>query len=73
MPTKNKPKRFNRHRSTRVARRKRRRTALLTGNKRNRAPRPKKKDLEKLDQTSQEKTAKTTTKKSETVKAKKEE
>jgi hypothetical protein len=43
MPTKNKPKRYNRHRSTRVARRKRKQNDRLTGNKRNRAPRPKKK------------------------------
>jgi hypothetical protein len=42
MPTKNKPKRFNRHRSTKVARRKRRQAILLRGTSRNRAPRPKK-------------------------------
>jgi|TARA_Y100000310_G_scaffold302689_1_gene340360 hypothetical protein len=51
MPTKNKPKRFNRHRSVRVARRKRRQTALLTGNKRNRPKRPKNKNTEKAKPT----------------------
>ena len=42
MPGKNKPKRLHRHRSVRVARRKRKINDRITGNKRNRNPRPKK-------------------------------
>jgi hypothetical protein len=51
MPTKNKPKRLNRNRSRRVARRKRKINDRTTGNKRNRAPRPKdkKKIVENVD------------------------
>ncbi len=41
MPSSNKPKRFDRNRSWRVARRKRRQKLLLTGKKRKRNPRPK--------------------------------
>ncbi len=41
MPSKNKPKRFDRNRSWRVARRKRKLNDLLTGRGRNRKPRPK--------------------------------
>lgn len=43
MPTKNRPKRFNRNVSVRVARRKRKQSDRLSGNKRVRNPRPKKK------------------------------
>jgi len=45
MPGKNKPKRLDRNRSWRVARRKRKRKLLVEGNSRNRKPRPKKKGL----------------------------
>jgi len=41
MPGKNKPKRFDRNRSWRVARRKKKRKELVKGNSRNRKPRPK--------------------------------
>ena len=41
MPGKNKPKRLDRARSWRVARRKRKQKDFLTGNNRNRKPRPK--------------------------------
>lgn len=41
MPGKNKPKRLDRARSWRVARRKKKQREFLTGNKRNRKPRPK--------------------------------
>jgi len=41
MPSKNKPKRFDRNRKWKVARRKRKLDELLHGNKRNRKPRPK--------------------------------
>jgi hypothetical protein len=41
MPGKNKPKRLDRNRSWRVARRKKRRNILINGNSRNRKPRPK--------------------------------
>jgi hypothetical protein len=41
MPSKNKPKRLDRNRSWRVARRKRKREELLTNSGRNRQPRPK--------------------------------
>jgi len=47
MPGKNKPKRLDRNRSWRVARRKKRRSILINGNSRNRKPRPKHKDIEK--------------------------
>jgi hypothetical protein len=43
MPGKNKPKRLNRQRSWRVMRRKKRIDKLVTGNSRNRKPRPKNK------------------------------
>lgn len=43
MPTKNRPKRFNRNVSVRVARRKRKQADRLAGNKRVRNPRPKNK------------------------------
>ncbi len=43
MPGKNKPKRLDRNRSWRVARRKRRIAKLVNGNSRNRKPRPKNK------------------------------
>jgi len=46
MPGKNKPKRLDRNRSWRVARRKKKRKALINGNSRNRKPRPKKKKVE---------------------------
>ena len=42
MPGKNKPKRLDRNRAWRVARRKKRIGKLVSGNSRNRAPRPKK-------------------------------
>ena len=41
MPGKNKPKRFDRNRQWRVARRKRKSKELLQNRKRNRKPRPK--------------------------------
>ena len=43
MPSKNKPKRLDRQRAWRVARRKRKQGLLVKGNSRNRQPRPKKK------------------------------
>jgi len=43
MPGKNRPKRLNRNISWRVARRKKRIANLVSGNPRNRAPRPKNK------------------------------
>jgi len=43
MPGKNKPKRLDRNRAWRVARRKKRIAKLVNGNARNRAPRPKNK------------------------------
>lgn len=43
MPGKNKPKRLDRNRSWRVARRKRKKKELAEGKGRNRKPRPKKK------------------------------
>lgn len=43
MPGKNKPKRFNRNRSWRVTRRKKKRAEIVKGNSRSRNPRPKKK------------------------------
>jgi hypothetical protein len=43
MPGKNKPKRLDRNRSWRVARRKKRIAKLVNGNSRNRNPRPKNK------------------------------
>lgn len=43
MPGKNKPKRLDRHRSWRVARRKKKINLLTSGNSRNRKLRPKKK------------------------------
>jgi len=45
MPGKNKPKRLDRNRAWRVARRKRRVAKLVGGNSRNRAPRAKKKKV----------------------------
>ena len=45
MPGKNKPKRLDRNRSWRVARRKRKRALLVSGNSRNRKPRPKHKGI----------------------------
>lgn len=51
MPAKNKPKRLNRQRSWRVARRKKRANALVKGNSRNRKPRPKKKKAEIIVET----------------------
>ena len=45
MPGKNKPKRLDRNRSWRVARRKREIKELASGNSRNRKPRPKKKGI----------------------------
>lgn len=45
MPSKNKPKRFDRNRSWRVARRKREQKDFVKGNSRKRKPRPKKKLL----------------------------
>lgn len=45
MPGKNKPKRLDRNRSWRVARRKRKRALLVSGNSRNRKPRPKHKSV----------------------------
>jgi hypothetical protein len=41
MPSKNKPKRLDRQKNWRVARRKKRQNALVKGNSRNRKPRPK--------------------------------
>lgn len=46
MPSKNKPKRFDRNRSWRVARRKNKAKLLLKGTGRNRQPRPKHKIIE---------------------------
>lgn len=51
MPGKNKPKRLDRNRSWRVARRKKRRSILINGNARNRKPRPKNKGAEKVIET----------------------
>ncbi len=48
MPTKNKPKRFKRNRSWRVARRKLRIDRLIKGTGRNRKPRPKNKEKSEL-------------------------
>ncbi len=45
MPSRNKPKRLDRNRSWRVARRKRKRKLLTEGNSRNRKPRPKHKGV----------------------------
>ena len=45
MPGKNKPKRLDRNRSWRVARRKRQKKSLVEGNSRNRKPRLKKKKV----------------------------
>lgn len=45
MPGKNKPKRLDRNRSWRVARRKRKRLLLVKGSSRNRKPRPKHKGV----------------------------
>jgi hypothetical protein len=46
MPSKNKPKRLDRNRSWRVARRKKKRKEAVEGKSRNRKPRPKKKKVE---------------------------
>lgn len=43
MPSKNKPKRLDRNRAVRVARRKSKQKKLASGNSRNRKPRPKNK------------------------------
>ena len=43
MPGKNKPKRLDRNKSWRVARRKKKKEDLIKGKNRNRKPRPKKK------------------------------
>ena len=53
MPGKNKPKRLDRNRAWRVARRKKRIAKLVNGNSRNRKPRPKKKKVvvEKAEKT----------------------
>lgn len=45
MPGKNKPKRFDRNRAWRVARRKKKRNDLVKGTSRNRKPRLKKKGI----------------------------
>jgi len=45
MPGKNKPKRLDRNRAWRVARRKRKLAELASGKSRNRKPRPKKKGV----------------------------
>ena len=45
MPGKNKPKRLDRNRAWRVARRKKRISKLVNGNSRNRKPRPKNKGV----------------------------
>jgi len=45
MPSKNKPKRLDRNRSWRVARRKKKREEAVKGKSRNRKPRPKKKGV----------------------------
>ena len=45
MPGKNKPKRLDRNRKWRVARRKKKRAEMASGNSRNRKPRPKKKGV----------------------------
>ncbi len=47
MPGKNKPKRFDRNRAWRVARRKNKRKALIMGTSRNRPKRPKNKGVVK--------------------------
>jgi hypothetical protein len=49
MPGKNKPKRLDRQRSFRVARRKRKAAAKLSGTGRNRKPRPKNKTKETIE------------------------
>ena len=49
MPGKNKPKRLDRNRSWRVARRKKRKSILINGKSRNRKPRPKNKGAEKVE------------------------
>jgi len=49
MPGKNKPKRLDRNRAWRVARRKKRIAKLVNGNSRNRAPRPKNKGRALID------------------------
>jgi hypothetical protein len=45
MPGKNKPKRLDRNRAWRVARRKKKKAELVKGSSRNRQPRPKKKGI----------------------------
>ena len=49
MPVKNKPKRLDRNRSWRVARRKKKRAELANGISRNRKKRPKKKAAEEVE------------------------
>ena len=51
MPGKNKPKRLDRNRSWRVARRKKRKNLLINGKSRNRKPRPKHKGTKKAVET----------------------
>lgn len=49
MPSKNKPKRLDRNRAWRVARRKKKRNLLINGKSRNRKPRPKHKGAAKVE------------------------
>ena len=66
MPSKNKPKRLDRNRKWRVARRKRKRTDLIKGTSRSRAKRPKKKketSIEKIVKNEVKKATKKTVKK----------
>lgn len=49
MPGKNKPKRLDRNTAWRVARRKKKRALLVSGNSRNRRPRPKKSKAVKVE------------------------
>jgi len=63
MPSKNKPKRLDRNRAWRVARRKKKQNELVKGNSRNRKPRPKKKSIvtkvvEKVKKVTKKKVAK---------------
>jgi len=51
MPGKNKPKRLDRNRSWRVARRKKEKNNFINGNSRNRKPRPKNKGTKKVIET----------------------
>ncbi len=49
MPSKNKPKRLDRHRNYRVARRKNQQKSLLKGTGRNRVKRPKNKEKIRME------------------------